>query len=135
MADEDYRGQHSAPDIESGAPMHSMAGGIMPNDFYDRMHEYRLAHEPTEDEAMGHIRRVKGRPDARVRIFRAIPKDSPRGTKINSGDWVTTVRRYALEHGRSHLSNQFRVVEGYARARHLFNEGNDWREWGWKPEE
>lgn len=132
--EEDYKGQHAAPDAESGVPMHDMTGsGMMPSDFYKSMHQYALSGEPTEQEAMGHISRVKGKPSAGVRIYRAIPKSMPRGTKINPGDWVTPVRGYATEHGRSNLSNQFRIVEGMARARHLFNEGNDLHEWGWHP--
>lgn len=130
---EDYRGQHQAPDPEFGAPMHNLAGGIMPKDFYETMHHYRFTHERSEDRAMELMRWTRNRPNQRLPIYRAVPKDTPRGTKINPGDWVTPVRAYALQHGRSNLSNQFRVIEQYARAKDLYTSGDDWREWGYHP--
>lgn len=135
MDDEDYRGQHTAPDRESGAPMHNLAGGILPEDFYDKMNQYRLTHEPSEMEAMGMMHHHRGHPERFISVFRAVPRDVPRGTSINPGDWVTPVKSYATEHGRSHLGGQFKVLFKKVKAKHLYTAADDWREWGYDPSE
>ena len=132
----EYTGQHEAPGYDpqqSTAPMHDVSS-LIP-DYYTRSHEYRLSHEPTEDAAMDRIHSVRNRPKAQVRVFRAIPADTvvKRGKGINTNDWVTPVRAYAVEHGRSHLSNQFKIVSKTVPAKHLYTEGNSWEEWGYDP--
>jgi hypothetical protein len=132
----EYTGQHEAPGYDpqqSSAPMHDISS-LIP-DYYERSHEYRLTHEPTEHTAMEHIDLSRNRPKRQVRVFRAIPADVPikRGKGINTGDWVTPVRAYAVEHGRSHLSNQFKIVSKTVPAKHLYTEGNSWEEWGYDP--
>ena len=132
----EYTGQHEAPGYDpqrSTAPMHDVSS-IIP-DYYTRSHEYRLSYEPTEDAAMDRIHSVRNRPKAQVRVFRAIPADVvvKRGKGINPNDWVTPVRAYAMEHGRSHLSNQFKIVSKTVPAKHLYTEGNSWEEWGYDP--
>lgn len=132
----EYTGQHEAPGYDpqrSTAPMHDVSS-LLP-DYYTRSHEYRLSYEPTEDAAMDRIHSVRNRPKAQVRVFRAIPADVvvKRGKGINPNDWVTPVRAYAMEHGRSHLSNQFKIVSKTVPAKHLYTEGNSWEEWGYDP--
>lgn len=40
-SDDDYRGQHQAPDKEGGAPLHDVSSnGIYPKDYYDNPHWY-----------------------------------------------------------------------------------------------
>jgi hypothetical protein len=103
--------------------------------FYERSHEYRLSHTDAEAQAMDIMRTFRGRKKGQVKVYRAIPADVEvaRGKGINAGDWVTPVRSYAVEHGRSHLSNQFRIVSKTVPPRHLFTEANSWEEWGYDP--
>ena len=51
--------------------------------------------------------------------------------KINNGDWVTIVKDYAVEHGRSNLNNKYKILTKTVRARDLYTEGNDVSEWGY----
>lgn len=53
--------------------------------------------------------------------------------KINSGDWVTPVREYAVSHGRSHLNGKYKIVSKTVPAKHLFTDGNSIEEWGYDP--
>lgn len=50
---------------------------------------------------------------------------------INNGDWVTTHRDYAKEHGKSHLNNQYKIISKTVPAQHLYTDGNDIFEWGY----
>lgn len=132
----DYRGQHAAPGYEpdgSTAPLHDVSG-LIP-DFYEKSHQYRISHEPGESQAMDLMHQFRGRRKGQIRVYRAIPSDVAvkRGQGIQRGDWVTPVRSYALEHGRIHLSNQFRIVSKMVPPRHLFTEANSWEEWGYDP--
>lgn len=54
--------------------------------------------------------------------------------KINPGDWVTTSRKYAHEHGKSNLNGKYKVLTKTAKAKHLFTDGS-MTEWGYHPHE
>lgn len=56
-----------------------------------------------------------------------------KGYKINPGDWVTTVKSYAVEHGKAHLNNDYKVLKKKVKAKDLFTDGNSIYEWGWQP--
>ena len=53
--------------------------------------------------------------------------------KIEIGDWVTTSKSYAKEHGKSHLNNNYRIIYKTVKAKDLFSEGNSIHEWGYDP--
>ena len=53
--------------------------------------------------------------------------------KINSGDWVTINREYAVEHGQSSLRNNYRILTKTVPARTLYTDGNSIHEWGYNP--
>lgn len=136
IAPEDYRGEHEAAGPDDGSPLWDVTrNGTYPNDFYTSpTHRYYGDGNPATDLAITQVLRLHNRPNTLVTIYRAIPKSAPRGTKINIGDWVTTVRRYALEHGRANLRNQFRIIELIAHARDLFTAGDSLAEWGYHPQ-
>ncbi|RYD67106.1 MAG: hypothetical protein EOP83_03480 [Verrucomicrobiaceae bacterium] len=129
---DDYRGQHTAPGKDGGAPMFDLTlNGIYPEDFYGgRMRDY--VHEDSEYAAASSCLSARNRPNMPVTIYRSVPKDVPR--KINVGDWVTTSKRYAVEHGRAHLKNDFNVVSKTVCARDIFTEGDSLNEWGYDPQ-
>lgn len=132
---DDYKGQHQAPQYDeenTSAPLYDISR--MVPDFYERSHEYRQSHTEHEARAMDIIHQFRGRRKGQIKVYRAIPADAnvPRGRGINAGDWVTPVRGYAVEHGRSNLSNQFKIVSKTVPPRHLYTEGS-WEEWGYDP--
>ena len=53
--------------------------------------------------------------------------------RINPGDWVTIVRRYAKEHGQDNLNNKFRIISKKVKAKDVYTDGNSLAEWGYSP--
>lgn len=69
----DYRGQHSAPDKESGAPIYNVTlNGIYPDDFYKNP---RLYEDDPDYYAYCSmiVNSVHNKPNAKVKIYRAVP--------------------------------------------------------------
>ena len=154
-AADDYRGYHRGPDAEYGA---SMDNPDMMFPDIDTHPEYYDTNEPYDYESHHQIRRVRGKPDAWVTVYRALPfsviqnktyrggpNDLYEGSKpyryrqreapINTNDWVTPSYSYAKEHGESNLSNEpWTIVQQRVRARSLFSEGNSIHEWAYNGE-
>jgi hypothetical protein len=89
MSDDAYRGNHTAPDKESGCPLYDMTR-LYPEDIYssnaarfygDDQPEY------SDQESIGIIHSARNRPNFRVKIYRAVPN-------INK-DVETEIRKYA----------------------------------------
>lgn len=53
--------------------------------------------------------------------------------KINSGDWVTINKEYAIEHGKSNLKNKYKIIQKTVFADQLYTDGNSIHEWGYDP--
>jgi hypothetical protein len=66
----------------------------------------------------------------RYKIAELKKQKEPR-IKINNGDWVTTSRMYAKEHGESNLNNNFKIVSKTVKASQLYTDGNSIFEWGY----
>lgn len=87
----------------------------------------------TDRESMAAIRRVRGRPDAMVTVYRSVPHGVD---SINPGDWVTPSRTYAKEHGMhpTDPSQDMPVLSIRVPARHVVEgSGNSIDEWGYRP--
>jgi hypothetical protein len=124
----DYRGQHKAPTLEAASADDLTKNGIYPNDVYRRPDWYESGDGLRE---MWKIQQYRGNPDAPVTIYRAIPKDVPRA--VNQGDWVTTSRKYAKQHGESALNGDYKIVSKKVRAKDIFTKGDSILEWGYNP--
>lgn len=61
----------------------------------------------------------------------ALRSELQSGIKINSGDWVTTSRQYAVEHGQGNLNNKYKIITKTVPANTLFTDGNSIHEWGY----
>jgi hypothetical protein len=83
-----------------------------------------------DKESIDVIRATKGKPNASVNVYRAVPKHVD---TINPGDWVTTSRSYAHQHGESNVGGKYRVLRSRVKASELHTEGNSIHEWGWHP--
>lgn len=59
-------------------------------------------------------------------------KSKPRLT-INSGDWITTVRQYAVDHGEAALNGNFKILKKIVPAKHVFTDANSIFEFGYDP--
>jgi len=134
---EDYRMSHQ-PDTDEDAIRFHELDRAMP-DFYKRPGDYVWdlgEPEHLSDQFKGHHQaisqamRARGNPDARVLLFRAVPK----GVRdINTGDWVTTSRQYAREHAMlsDDPSEDMDILSIQARAKDVTFGGNDAFEFGY----
>jgi len=117
-----YRGSHAAPNAKRyGATLDSLEG-IMPSDVYSSRGKglYGLGNPQVDAEWFSAAFRAKGKPDAEVTIYRAVPK----GVKdINSGDWVTTSKTYADMHGENTVGEGYEIVSKKVKAKTLSSEG------------
>jgi hypothetical protein len=131
-----YQGQHEAPTMGSGKPLHDLSD-VYPQDFYSfeapRLYGHGMD-EARDARIIRQLQSFKGRPDRPVTIYRAVPKDVPRGAKINQGDWVTTDRQYAIEHGMGALNGEYKIIKQNVKARDLFTNGDSIYEMGYDPQ-
>lgn len=127
---DDYRGSHEPPDREYGAPLNDLTS-MIPSDVYSPAGPrlYGLGDSEVDREAFAALRSAKGNPDAEVVVYRAVPQEV---SDINSGDWVTTSRKYADMHGENALGGNYKILEQKAKAGDLFSEGYPY-EFGWNP--
>lgn len=132
----DYQMAHRPQGIEGGAPLHDLTGGgeIYPADVYSAQgaQYYGTGYKALDVQAHAMIQKFRGKPDAPVTIYRAIPKDATQ-TNINAGDWVTPIREYAVQHGQSNLNSDYKILSKTVRAKEIFTSGDSWMEWGYSP--
>jgi hypothetical protein len=144
---EEYKGEHQAPGPDSGAPMHDVtSNGVYPSDFYSNNGFKYYSDYGNEYDKENHdkIVRFRDKPDEKVAIHRAVPvevynkalkSDNPLREMIRPGDWVTTSKAYAKEHGEANLSGKYKIATMRVPAKHLHTNGDSHLEWGYNPEE
>ena len=128
----DYRMTHTAARSEGKNSLDDFSESMPdnPNDpnfarYYGMGGEYSKA----DAETIAVMKAVRGKPDAEVTIYRAVPK----GIKdINAGDWVSTSKSYANSHGERHIEGGYDLIEKKVRAGDLNTDG-DLHEWGYNP--
>ena len=132
---EGYRGLHTAPMSYSGAPLHDLTGGgsVYPDDVYSSMGaQYYGTGDASDTSLFNKFRSLRGKPDASVRVFRAVPSKimATQGNTIHHGDWVTPSRAYAVQHGESSLSGDYSIQADNVPARALFTNADSPYEFG-----
>lgn len=123
----DYRYDHQ-PRFD-GALLSDLSenGKFVPQDIYQHPEWYGDVSSKSGRESWNAIRRARGNPDAKVTIYRAAPK----GTRIETGNWVTLSRTYAEDHASVRDGN---VVKKVVLASEVRWDGNDFNEFGYFPE-
>ena len=119
------RGTHEAPDADTGSPIYDVtSNGTYPSDFYssDAARLYSSGSE-LDQGAVDKIKEFRGKPDALVKVWRAIPwsgKGKSPGSRgasaMRHGDWVTIRRQYAIDHGENELGGNYELVAVNVRA-------------------
>lgn len=131
-----YRGQHTAPGRDRGAPAYELNRDVYPDDIYSGNAAQYYGHFGGNDRqdvrTVGLLQSLRGRPDAEVTVYRAVPKDAPTAT-INAGDWVTPNRDYAKGHGESTLQGEYKIVAKRVKAKEIYTDGNSIHEFGYDP--
>lgn len=122
IKDVSYRGSHVPPNAKTyGATLDDL-GKIMPLDVYSSKGKnlYGIGDNQIDAEWYKAAYLSKGNPDRLVDVYRAVP----RGVKdINEGDWVTTSKTYAKNHGENALGGDYDIVSMKVKANTLSSEG------------
>jgi hypothetical protein len=153
---EDY-GMDHRPDV-NGPPLHDLLDSSdgdwgMPKDIYERMREYNLySHDDgllgeAAQKAMGKIRKFRGQPEKKVRIWRSAPAQNPESRnakhgEINHGDWIGLSREKALSESYevndpssgslpANHPARYHIWSALVPARHVRNADGDLTEWGY----
>jgi hypothetical protein len=132
----DRGGAHAPSGPEDGAPAYDVAkNGVYPEDVYSNngLKYYSTGEDAMDADAYAIIKRLDGHPNAIVTIYRAVEKDAP--NKIHPGDWVTTVRQYAKDHGEGNVPGGYKIIKQEVKARDIFTSGDSWLEWGYHPQD
>ena len=129
---EDYREQHTSPGPDTGSPAHDLTKGAYPEDFYSsKGHQYYGDGRSDDKIVHSHLKSLRNRPEADVKIYRAVPnKDEIKD--INPGDWVTTNLEYAKDHGELTFDNH-KILTKNVKAKELFTDGSSYHEFGYHP--
>lgn len=126
----DYRMQHRPPDTDFGSPHHDISEDVMPG-LYDNPEWHDHSGESSYWDAFRHVLRTRGKPEAKVTIYRSLPAEHAH-QGFRPGDWVSTSEEYARRHGQqSDPEHDWPVIRTTVPAKHLQTEGNDLREWGY----
>lgn len=137
LLDTTYRGSHTAPNREFGAPLHDLTGGgqMYPADVYSpkAAQYYGTGYPMADKQAFDLARRVRGNPNAEVTMYRAVPKD-PSISSINAGDWVTLSKDYAKTHGESALLGNYKIISQKVKAKDLWTNADSIHEFGYSPD-
>jgi len=151
--DTSYRMQHQPRGPEDDSPVRldnltksttgEQAG--YPDDFYtsEGQRIYAPAKRFADDEfgiantqSYNAIRKVKGKPNATVTIYRGVPND-PKIDKINRGDFVTLSPKYAELHAASGYGRDGdepgKVISMKVKVKDIYWDGNDVNEFGYFP--
>lgn len=92
---DEYRGQHSAPDRDSGAPLHDLTT-VYPEDVYSSngRQYYSTGEDRIDRQAFELINELRGKPNALVTIYRAVPISS-----LKRIQELEKQARYIMKHG------------------------------------
>ena len=138
IKDVSYRGSHTAPSSEFGAPLYDLTGGgqMYPADVYSAKaaQYYGTGNKKADIEAFNLAKRVRGNPDAEVTMYRAVPKNADISA-INAGDWVTLSKDYAKTHGESVLGNDYKILSQKVKAKELWTNADSIHEFGYQPQQ
>ena len=129
-----YGMAHRPMTIEQGsAPLHDLSNAF-DDTIYGKlaMQNYGTGSPRLDREALKVFQQVKGNPDAQVTIYRAIPKGEKQKS-LNSGDWVTVSKEYAMEHGDSALGGNYKIISQKVPASHITTNADSILEQGYYP--
>jgi hypothetical protein len=135
LLDTSYRMTHTAPNREFGATLDDLTGGgqMYPADVYSpKGYQYYGTGNSFDKKAFDIANRFKGKPDATVEIYRAVPKGV--SDEINPGDWVTLTKDYAEDHGQGPLKGDYKIIKKKVKASDIFTNADSIHEWGYDPQ-
>jgi hypothetical protein len=134
ITESEYRMQHTAPNKESGVPLHDLTANdnaVYPDDVYSlKGPMYYGSGDKADSKAFALARKLKDKPNGSVTIYRAVPPDVD---AINDGDWVAITKEYAVEHGEGALKGDYKILTLKVKASQVYTNGDSIQEWGYDP--
>lgn len=130
-----HRMQHRPPGPDThGAPLHDLTASF-PEDVYSENAQqfYGSAGDVLEGKLWKRLQSLRGKPDAQVTIYRAVPK-SAAATEIGPGDWVSLDRAYAVIHGEGPMNGDYVIIEKEVKADEVFTSADSIQEAGYYPQ-
>jgi hypothetical protein len=99
--EDSYRGHHTAPTKENGAPLHDLSS-IYPDDFYTlpltTVARYYGTGEPSLDQqTISILQQAHNKPNQQIKIYRAVPKVLTTNEKIAD---YSKQKAYILKYGK-----------------------------------
>jgi len=127
-------GQHQPTGPGFGAQGHDLTT-LYPDDVYSTngARYYGTGDDAMDRAAWNVAMEMREKPSATVTVYRAVPKSVTGGLRV--GDWVTTVRAYAKQHGESTLLGDYRIISQKVKAQDIFTDADSLLEWGYFPQE
>ena len=134
---DEYAMSHRPPMSNSGAPLHDVTGGgdYYPDDVYsgNAVQYYGTGNDAMDHQTISFVQQMRGKPNATVTIYRAVPHTATKEEQINPGDWVTVNRAYAKDHGERSLRGGYKIIAKEVKAKDIFTNGDSIHEWGYDP--
>lgn len=125
---------HNIPwDTDYNTTLDNMDKNV-PKDFYTNPEYYAYFKDKADRESWAVIKNVKGKPEAEVTIYRAVPE----GIKdILPGDWVSLSKTYAKDHGKHHedKSLDMPVISKKVKVKEVIWDNNSINEFAYYPEQ
>ena len=129
QSESDYRMQHRAPTKAGGNPGAYDLSTVFDDIYGDNAARLNGTGASFDKRAISIIQSIRGKPDAEIEIFRAVPS----GVKsINSGDWVTTTKEYAAQHMGD--AKGWHILSKKVKAKDIATDGNSIHEFGYDPD-
>ena len=125
LCENEYRGEHEAPDKESGAPLYDITiNGIYPPDVYTNGRQYSLR-DGSDDHSFNIVMSYHNRPNRAIKIYRAVPYMP--GTQQKISDFYKQ-KAYILKYGAMppDASPSFKSVGKYSGRQGLSSEYFEW---------
>jgi hypothetical protein len=129
-----YGTTHRPMTVESGAArLHDLTTAF-DDTIYGKtaVQNYGTGVPALDREAVKLFQQVRNKPDAMVTVYRAVPKDAKQ-TGINTGDWITVSKQYAMQHGEGTLGGNYKIVSQQIPAKHITTNADSILEQGYYP--
>lgn len=130
----EYHGSHRAPqeDIEN-SPFYDLEN-MFPDIYTNKANRYYCSEYRTIPNIdcgyiINLIQSSYNKPNKKIKIYRSVPSNIE-NLKIEIGDWITISKEYAIFHGKSHLNNEYKILEKEVLAKQIWSDGNSIFEYG-----
>lgn len=133
LLEDDYRGVHRAPTSDvSNASLDDLEE-VFPDIYTPNGLRYYGTGEPYDRKTISLMHRARGKPDASITVYRAVPV-GVENDKLNKGDWVAITKEYAKFHGDSWVDDgEYKIIEQKVKVGHIYSDGNSIHEYGYDP--